>query len=395
MILYSCKALHFAALTAFAYVGIFVYWHGYTQQMLARNSHLYFHHEWPNSTISTNKKLFVRRMSGAGATERIPNQTQADIELLHVIDAKNQNGIDIIHNNSDNSANIVQVWNDDNKLDLIYDAMKTYCRKSIKEIDVVHGLGIGAVLEMVDPMGGRNFGCLAQYFYNWTYTNSSGQDDDLPRFPVFESFFDWLDFGKGRDVQLIDMRRDGNQTIDCPRSDFDLKRHRKFTATERARTEIQLVDARNETNGHGIVNVSFAQSHVPLYNGEWLLTWGPDRKMYVLDERWGNDGDGFEPEDPEEERIHYGHATFFCGRPVLFAGLVYVVNNGTVAWISMSSGHYKPTLPYMLNFYEFLRDEKSINVTAIEWREHSNESLDVNWVETVGKNASYGTYAYD
>ena len=79
---------------------------------------------------------------------------------------------------------------------------------------------------------------------------------------------------------------------------------------------------------------------------------------------------------------------------MLYAGLIFVVN-GTISWISMSSGHYKPTLPYMRTFYEFLRDEKGINVTRMEWREHSNESLDANWVETVGKNASYGTYASD
>jgi hypothetical protein len=110
------------------------------------------------------------------------------------------------------------------------------------------------------------------------------------------------------------------------------------------------------------------------------MVWGVDRKIYLIDENWG-----------ANSTIHLGHATFFCGRPLLFAGEVRVVN-GTIAWISSASGHYKPTLPYLRNFYEFLRDDKGVNVTTIEWREEHNEALDSNWVEMLGKNASYGRY---
>jgi hypothetical protein len=377
MMLKSCKALSFGILTTFAYVGIFVYWQEYTR--LSRMQ--YKLEESQNSTSTSSTTTTTTTSSNATATtkqfvrRRSHQIPKSDADL-------SKDDASINNFSSNDNSNIT--WNDKTIYDSIFKAMNKYFRKSKEEIDIVHGLGIGAVLEMVDPMGGRNFGCLSKYFFNWTFTNTTTTEQgSMPRFPVFESFFEWLDFGPGRDLELFD---EDSRNKSCPKSHFDMGRHRKFTETERARFEIGF-NVDKTKNGGRIFNVSFVASNFPVYNGEWLFVWGVDRKIYALDEKWGDNPHA-------AERIHYGHATFFCGRPVLFAGSMSVVNR-TIEWISMASGHYKPTLPFMRNFYEFLRDEKGVNVTTIEWREHDNETLASNWAETLGENPKYGRYGHD
>ena len=93
------------------------------------------------------------------------------------------------------------------------------------------------------------------------------------------------------------------------------------------------------------------------YKGQWSLVWGLDRKVYIADES---------TRDAKSGRI--GHATFFGGKPVLFPGEMYVNHYGVIEWISNRSGNYMPNATHFVNFYKFLRDDKGVNVAAIEWR---------------------------
>jgi hypothetical protein len=112
-----------------------------------------------------------------------------------------------------------------------------------------------------------------------------------------------------------------------------------------------------------------------IQNGTWIFVWATNKKLYMLNEEQEQDGN---------TRRKMGHATFFCGRPVLFAGEMGVVvgssnnNNNTVAeWVKDTSGHYKPKRRHMRNFLLWLQDEIGVNVTTIEWR-HKEDVLSID-----------------
>ena len=226
-------------------------------------------------------------------------------------------------------------WSNETKDDILRIAMNKYIATSTDELDLPNAIGIGGVLNMEDPMGGRNWKCLAKFFQNWTDIT-----EDIPRYPLFQSFFEWLDFGDGRDVEVIP---------ECTKEDFNHHRYWKFTATERAETEVQF-----KVYGDRRAHVRFVKSKSFVHNGTWQFVWGIDRKVYILDEK-------------ERDDRRRGHASFFCGRPVLFAGEIGIGIGSRIAWISDKSGHYKPTLPFMRNFAKYLEDE-GVNIKTFIWR---------------------------
>lgn len=203
-----------------------------------------------------------------------------------------------------------------------------YMNHSVEEVSIVNGIGFGGVLEMEDPFGGRNHRCLEKYFYTWVSMLPEksrlrlleGMD------PIVGGFFEWLDYGKGLAIELPK----------CERTSFDLKRYKKLTPTERKRFEIQL---------------EFNQTT----DGVFQFVYGIDRKLYMVDETLRFD------------HAHIGHASLFCGRPVLMAGELEVIS-GQIRWISDSSGHYRPTKQHLQNFYHTLRDLNLLDVTSIRWK---------------------------
>jgi hypothetical protein len=243
--------------------------------------------------------------------------------------------------------------NETTRDELITNEMQKYIKKSDDEVDLLHGIGFQGVIRMIDPMGGRTHRCLEKHFQYWANIT-----EDIPREPVFESFFEWLDYGEGRNIEMGSF---------CSKRVFDEKRYLKYTATERARTELRF-----DVDEIGRISRAFyAYSNQTVNSGVYVFVWGRDRKIYILDESKRDD-----------RRI--GHATFFCGRPVLHAGELRI-RHGTIAWISDRSGHYKPTLSNHRNLYEFLRFEKGINVKTLEWRSGDGE-LDPNWVSALARN---------
>lgn len=253
--------------------------------------------------------------------------------------------------------------------EIIQIALEKYKRKSTDKLDLLHGIGIAGVLRALDPMGGRTSGCLEGYFRHWT--NNIPSTANIPRDPLFESFFEWLDDGQGG--RVVDANNTDSGTK-CNWRMFDLMRYRKFAPTERDKTEIHL---EVDKNGR-ISNITYAYNGTIVDRGKYIFVWSLDRKLFLLDASQKNDTD---------YRI-VGHATFFGGKPVRFAGELRIKHwNHTLKWTSNESGHYKPTLVHMRNFCEYLRDEKGVNVTAIEWRS-INGTLDPNWVSDLGKNQS-------
>lgn len=262
-------------------------------------------------------------------------------------------------------------WSDaTTREEIIQKSLEKYKRTSSDQLDILRALGIEGVLQIIDPKGGRSWACLDAYFRNWTMTTK----DILPRVPLFESFFEWLDNGTGRDIEIKTKsgkacRKNNNKAF---------KRYLLFNETERAKTEIFFdVDA----NGR-ISNMTFAYNETKPDSGMYVFVWGLDGKIYVRNEK--------KMEDDNNNNTSWGHASFFHGQPVRFAGEMQIqhsTNMTTIAWINDKSGNYKPSLSSMRNFYQFLRDEKGVNVTTIQWR-RGRDALDHDWTNNLGKNSS-------
>jgi len=123
-----------------------------------------------------------------------------------------------------------------------------------------------------------------------------------------------------------------------------------------------------------VTNMTFAYDAWPINDlNKWHFVWGIDKKLYLM-------------KSDKNNQKKLGHATFFCGRPVLFAGEMGVDAKGTLTWVSDKSGHYRPTLQHMRNFLLWLQDEVHVDITTIEWRRGSdvllvNEVMDLSSAE--------------
>lgn len=241
-------------------------------------------------------------------------------------------------NNDESSSTPSLPWTNETADELLQAAVAKYLPKSDDEVSLYSdGIGLGAVLEMEDPMGGRFFWCLRKYYRLWRDSPSN-----LPREPLFEAFFEWLDFGGGHDTDIQH----------CSTAQYSSRRYRKFTAAERAEFEVDF-----DVGKGRIGNVRRHDNGMHFKPGTWLLVWGPDQKLYLLEEG-GDASQGW-----------MGHATIFCGRPVLLAGELGISERGYVEWVSDESGHYHPNRRHMHNFLLWL-EKWGVNASTIVWKEY-------------------------
>ena len=213
-----------------------------------------------------------------------------------------------------------------------------YLPENENEVSIYTALGVGAVLEMEDPIGGRHFRCLNRYFENWL----SSEPTSSARAPL--DFFEWLDFGPGLHLTTV---------LGCGRSKPHHLRLHKFSLSERKSTEVDVnvLVGRNASQ----LQLVYTETGQQVDPREYLFVWGRDRKLYIA----------------REEKIagsHVKHTSFFSGRPVLHAGELAVSAEGMLTWVSGSSGHYRPRLRHIRSFFIWLRDSFGTEQDQIEWK---------------------------
>ena len=139
-----------------------------------------------------------------------------------------------------------------------------------------------------------------------------------------------------------------------------------YSASERAAAEVEIdVDAT-------ATRLRFVQRDKFAPFGMWTFIWHTDGKLYMANAT----------EQDKHEIARVGHSSFFGGRPLLFAGELMTNSRGDIRWISDASGHYKPTPEYYGAFYRFMRDDKGVDATTIEWRKCHEKFLSRNKVLT-------------
>eukprot|EP00978_Attheya_sp_CCMP212_P019852 scaffold56272_cov71-Attheya_sp.AAC.1 len=132
-------------------------------------------------------------------------------------------------------------------------------------LNVVDSMGPRAVLQAEDPMGGRVESCLIKYFKMWRKeTPFSG-----------EPFFEWLDFGTGR---MINLHSHDQRGFSCLRKDQHQFRRKWFNETER---ENLRVDVKTSDNGKS-VRLIYRNSQKPVPHMETDVAWGLDDEIYVI-----------------------------------------------------------------------------------------------------------------
>eukprot|EP00978_Attheya_sp_CCMP212_P019853 scaffold56274_cov55-Attheya_sp.AAC.1 len=153
-------------------------------------------------------------------------------------------------------------------------------------LNVMDTLGPRAVLQAEDPMGGRVESCLVKYFNIW--------EDEKPF--SGEPFFEWLDFGTGRMINLHAHDRRGGS---CLRKNQHQFRRKWFNETER---ENLRVDLKTSDNGKSVrVIYRNSQKPVPYMTGD--VAWGLDDEIYVMDREI-------------YEKNTAGHTSIFSAGPV-------------------------------------------------------------------------------
>jgi hypothetical protein len=232
---------------------------------------------------------------------------------------------------------------------------------------------------------------------------------EQPQRYVLDLFFEWLDYSDDVRRSAVSSSNGGGVTVDtCPHVTFDLRRYKKLTATERDAHQARLKDdvmlVLNNQRGQGdeimvqrlLLNDDGDDDNShnnntslsTMNNLTFQFVYGTDHQLYLLDEN----GHRLVP------HVHSGHASIFAGRPILMAGemgfvpVVPLVEEEEAAaatslpptsssttnlttnrtdyrlvWISDSSGHYRPTLRHVQQFYRTLRDRHDVNVDALHW----------------------------
>jgi len=257
--------------------------------------------------------------------------------------------------------------NGDDVDELLLAAVAKYLPKTEDELSIyTHGFfGLGAVLELEDPMGGRQPWCLLEYYELWR--NSSTALSRQHGEPLFEAFFDWLDFQDDEDHKKLPSSQQH-----CSSLQWNQKRYRKYTSVERSHLEV-IFDVGNGR----MKNLRHLYNSTPcLEAGIWHLIWGTDEKLYLTRER-----------STDEAKV--GHSSIFCGRPVLFAGELLISpspRNNYVEWISDMSGHYSPSRRHMRRFVHWLEQQWYVQPDRMQWKAWNvsteNDLMDLpsNWL---------------
>jgi len=187
-----------------------------------------------------------------------------------------------------------------------------------------HRMDINYWIEAADPK--HRYGHLLKpYYAKWLQSGTH------------ERFFNWLDEGKGRHLDLKE----------SPRSKLATSHVKYFTESERLEYEVSF-----EEDEDGEVILCWMRSSsdgdhdagdpidTPVLKCPWLYRAGmPTKYIYVVDLK-------YRLFVHEKKSGYFHHSSFLSGHAVHAAGGI-AISDGVLVAINGSSGHYKPT-PNML-----------------------------------------------
>jgi len=207
-------------------------------------------------------------------------------------------------------------------------------------LNVMDAAGRRAVLQAEDPMGGRVESCLNKYLIIW--------EEEKPF--SGEPFFEWLDFGAGR---MINLHTHDSKGFSCLRKHQHQFRRKWFNETER---ENLRVDVKTTDNGKS-VRLIYRNSQKPVPHMNTDMVWGLDDEIYVIDR---------ESYDTWNHAV--GHTSIFSAGPVKLAGGFWVGKKGKLNEIDLNSGHYKPRAGgYNIKLFQKFIMDLGVTPEAIEW----------------------------
>jgi hypothetical protein len=201
------------------------------------------------------------------------------------------------------------------------------------QLDVYTAYGMGSVLEMEDPKGGRDAVCFKSWYEAWQTQIPFSE----------EPFFDWLDYGSGRHIVVMNNPA-------CARDD-----PRRYYQMPDSQVKEVVVTVQVRSDG---TTALVSRLGVAIPEGNWLFIWAPDERIYLIQ-------DGY---------IHMnglvyksGHCSANGGGPVLHAGEFKIGKEGTIVWVNCESGHYKALVKHVKRFYQWLALQ-GVTKDSFVWR---------------------------
>ncbi|GKV30313.1 hypothetical protein SLEP1_g39137 [Rubroshorea leprosula] len=147
-----------------------------------------------------------------------------------------------------------------------------------------------------------------------------------------EPFFYWLDFGEGKELDLIEM---------CPRSKLQQQCIKYLGPMERIAYEVVVDD------GKFLLKQTWELLHTP-GDAKWIFVLSTSKTLYVGQKKKGT----------------FQHSSFLAGGATIAAGTL-VVEYGVLKAVWPHSNHYRPKMENLKDFISFLR-ENNVDLTDVK-----------------------------
>ncbi|GKV30314.1 hypothetical protein SLEP1_g39137 [Rubroshorea leprosula] len=191
--------------------------------------------------------------------------------------------------------------------------------KGLSENDKALKLTLRHWLEAIDPR--HRYGHNLEFYYDkWFHSNSK------------EPFFYWLDFGEGKELDLIEM---------CPRSKLQQQCIKYLGPMERIAYEVVVDD------GKFLLKQTWELLHTP-GDAKWIFVLSTSKTLYVGQKKKGT----------------FQHSSFLAGGATIAAGTL-VVEYGVLKAVWPHSNHYRPKMENLKDFISFLR-ENNVDLTDVK-----------------------------
>ena len=211
-------------------------------------------------------------------------------------------------------------------------------------VDIDNPDNIGALLDAEDPRGHRFHMCFSLYHRRWM------EQEPFSGIP----FFDWLDFGSGKNITPVDLDvhpelRNRGWGIDCPKEKFNDRKLHYLNLEERKQYAVDLTPYQNGQH----VRVTYRRSGAPIDDEAEVYLYvlsSLDQTLYVI----------------PDAHPTIGHSTLIASEPALAAGELLIGKRGKLEEVDFGSGHYRGGVSSFVAMHNWMVD-LGLNTTSIEF----------------------------
>ncbi|XP_022888558.1 IQ domain-containing protein IQM3-like [Olea europaea var. sylvestris] len=195
--------------------------------------------------------------------------------------------------------------------------------------DKAQTLAFNHWIEAVDPR--HRYGHSLRLYYEEWRKSTAGQH-----------FFQWLDLGDGREVDLKE----------CPRSKLRRQHIKYLGPQERENYEYMVINGKilHKKSGKPL------ETNIGSPDLKWIFVVSTSKKLYT----------------GEKKKGLFHHSSFLAGGATLAAGRL-MAEDGVLKWISPYSGHYKPNDDSLESVLSILK-ENGVNLDEVEIRKANEDS---------------------